>query len=70
MPRFDRTGPEGQGSRTGRGFGKCDTNNQRSDEQKDLEDYPKAGVRGLGRRLARGFGFGRGMGRRFGKDNS
>ena len=23
MPRFDHTGPEGNGSRTGRGMGKC-----------------------------------------------
>ena len=23
MPRFDHTGPEGKGSRTGRGMGKC-----------------------------------------------
>ena len=24
MPRFDRTGPEGKGPRTGRGLGYCD----------------------------------------------
>lgn len=23
MPQFDRTGPEGKGSKTGRGLGKC-----------------------------------------------
>lgn len=24
MPRFDKTGPQGKGSKTGRGFGDCD----------------------------------------------
>ena len=44
MPRFDRTGPRGQGPMTGRGFGSC----------KGL----KAPKRGLGRGLVKGLGQG------------
>ena len=28
MPGFNSTGPEGKGSRTGRGLGKCNPNNK------------------------------------------
>lgn len=31
MPGFDRTGPEGKGPKTGRGFGKC------ASDQEELE---------------------------------
>ena len=57
MPGFNRTGPEGQGSRTGRGLGKCNPNNQKSDEQMRLEDYP------IGR--SRVGGVGKGQGRKY-----
>jgi len=57
MPGFDRTGPEGRGSMTGRGAGYCAGN-----------ETPRFANRGYGygrgrggmRRLGRGFGFGRG----------
>ncbi len=59
MPGFDRTGPEGKGSRTGRGLGKCNPNNK-SDDTDTREDN----VTGrLGRAFGRGRGLGRGMGR-------
>ena len=54
MPRGDRTGPEGLGSRTGRALGYC-------------AGYNSPGfTRGLARGGA-GFGFGRGRGRGFGR---
>lgn len=52
MPSGDRTGPMGQGPRTGRGMGYCNGN-----------DVPGYANPGPGRGLGRGFGGGRGMGR-------
>lgn len=74
MPGFDRTGPEGQGSQTGRKMGKCNPNNQESTKQLDVKEFP----RGLGRRFGRGMGkgpglgrgAGKGLGRRMGRGNS
>jgi len=78
MPRFDRTGPEGQGSQTGRKLGKCNPNNQGTTEQPDSKET----TNGLGRRsgpaMGKLFGFGRvtgrgagqGSGRRKGRGNS
>lgn len=57
MPSGDRTGPMGQGSMTGRGFGFCNENETLGFEK---------GFGGLGRRWGRGFGFGRGAGGRRG----
>ncbi|MCY6485343.1 DUF5320 domain-containing protein [Clostridium aestuarii] len=62
MPRFDGTGPNGYGSKTGRGLGQCNTN-------EDKKTYF-----GVGRSLRRGceiarrYGNGRGyrLGRGFG----
>lgn len=73
MPGLDRTGPEGQGSRTGRQQGKCSNND---------EPLPESGF-GIGRGMGRGVGraasraarngaekgMGRGMGRGW-KNNS
>jgi len=50
MPGFDRTGPEGQGSRTGRQMGKC-TND---DSSKSEQESPIG--RGSGRGMGRGVG--------------
>lgn len=55
MPGLDRTGPEGRGSRTGRGFGKCNPGSQRNETDATSNEIPDA--RGFGR------GFGRGQGR-------
>lgn len=56
MPRGDGTGPEGQGSRTGRGLGPCGTG---------TEEVVNPGERtGFFQRLGRGLGLGRkGVGR-------
>ncbi len=66
MPRFDKTGPQGTGSMTGRKMGKCNSSNLSDEEKAALEndDNLRFGSR-------RGFGFkgrgnrnaGRGMGR-------
>ena len=50
MPRFDKTGPSGQGPLTGGGFGECNPNGSRV-----ASHY-------RGRRLGRGRAFGRGRG--------
>jgi len=70
MPGFDRTGPEGQGSRTGRGLGRCNPDSKNDDRSQD-DFRPGRGFgwgRGRGRGRGRGFGFGRrnrwGWGRR------
>ena len=63
MPRFDKTGPAGQGPKTGRGMGKC-----KSDQESPTEELLTRLGRGLGRRLRLGGNStaqGRGMGRGF-----
>ena len=50
MPQEDRTGPEGRGSLTGRGFGIC------TEEDIEKVEYIEP------IRRERGFGFGRGIG--------
>jgi len=57
MPRGDRTGPRGEGPRTGRGMGYCSGFNS--------PGYTKGTPRGGGG-FGRGAGFGRGPGRGFG----
>ena len=57
MPRGDKTGPNGQGSKTGRGAGYCSGNN----EPGCTTAGGRGGMRGPGGR--RGSGGGRGMGR-------
>jgi hypothetical protein len=63
MPGFDRTGPEGKGSRTGRGLGKCNPNTQNKDDT-EVADELRNGLRmRRGRGLAKRVGLGRGKGR-------
>ena len=50
MPGLDRTGPEGEGSRTGRQMGKCSNGENSASGQE-----PFMG-RGLGRGMGRGVG--------------
>jgi len=50
MPGIDRTGPEGQGSRTGRQMGKCSNSENSTSGQE-----PQMG-QGLGRGMGRGAG--------------
>jgi len=64
MPGYDRTGPSGQGPRTGGGFGFCGTPEQEAEA--DVRFYGRGfgrGGRGLQRGFRRGFCFfGRGRG--------
>ena len=53
MPGLDRTGPEGQGSRTGRRLGKCNSGNQ-----PETSNFPGKRGRGLRRFSNRRFRFG------------
>ena len=69
MPGFDRTGPDGQGSQTGRRLGKCNPNNRRINQENIDEDDRFFGRRGRGRRNGGRFRFGRGNGRGFGRGN-
>jgi len=75
MPGFDQTGPNGQGSMTGRKMGKCanlrvkqkekpkDTERDPNGTTEATEDFQGRGYgNGQGRRRK---GFGRGMQRRF-----
>jgi len=59
MPRFDKTGPEGTGPKTGRGLGKCGTSDSAIGEE--LGYF-------FGRGRGRGYGGGRGF--RFWKKRS
>lgn len=63
MPGFDRTGPEGRGSRTGRGLGKCNPRNKNVNENEELNDLSHRPARGYGRRRGRGLGLRMGKGR-------
>ena len=59
MPGYDRTGPEGQGARTGRQLGKCSNN--------DPDDKEKAEHFGTEARKLMGRGMGRGVGKAAGR---
>lgn len=68
MPNFDGTGPQGQGSMTGRRRGRCknnkDTENMNNENQLvENNEVDKAQGRGLRKRNGRK---GTGSGRRFG----
>ncbi|MEX0982655.1 MAG: DUF5320 domain-containing protein [Bacteroidales bacterium] len=63
MPGFDRTGPNGEGSRTGRALGKC---NPERDNDPNLEDDDLRGGRGRRFRLGQGWWKGRNRGSGFG----
>ena len=57
MPRGDRTGPAGEGPKTGRGMGYCTGN-----EHPGYMNIHPNWYGGYGRRFRGGFGFGRGAG--------
>lgn len=66
MPGLDRTGPEGKGSRSGRGLGKCkDPENSKENDLNLAEES-----RGWRRRFGFGGGFGKGQGRGQGRRRS
>ncbi|MBN2635336.1 MAG: DUF5320 domain-containing protein [Prolixibacteraceae bacterium] len=61
MPGFDKTGPMGQGPKTGRGMGRC-----KNDNENPTDELLTRIGRGLGRRQGGNSSTpGRGMGRRF-----
>ena len=63
MPGLDGTGPEGQGSQTGRGMGRCGNNTPADTNNQNIGWFGRMmGRRGAGRGTGRGMG--RGMGRR------
>ncbi len=66
MPRGDRTGPQGQGPKTGRGLGPCGSGaNEISIPTENVGFFRRMGRRlGLGR-FRRGLGMGRGQGRNY-----
>jgi hypothetical protein len=54
MPGLDRTGPQGQGSRTGRQLGRCTPRDNQPDESPEAENLTGKGKlpgRGLGRNI-------------------
>ncbi len=65
MPNKDGTGPEGKGSRTGRGLGNCGKP-QGNQDVTPSQTVLGRGQGGVGR--GRGRGIGRGLGRGFGRE--
>lgn len=66
MPRFDGTGPNGEGAMTGRAAGRCNSNVSENDEiQYNASNLSRRGLRN-GTGLKRGLrnGNGRGFGNR------
>jgi hypothetical protein len=61
MPRYDRTGPEGKGPKTGRGLGKCNPGNAENTNDNNSRRFFGLGL-GLG--LGRGRRGRQGRGRR------
>jgi hypothetical protein len=52
MPGLDKTGPEGKGSKTGRGLGNC--NNKLFNPENENEQNPQRLGRNFRRRLGKG----------------
>lgn len=71
MPRFDGTGPQGQGPGTGRRKGKCQTDDFFNEMNRYREQPKDQGFfgffKGLGRSKGQGAGLGGGMGRGMGR---
>lgn len=68
MPQFNGTGPEGKGSQTGRGAGKCNPTQTNMNQPRNGMGFAGALFGGLGRmRRMRLFGGQRGGGRRDGR---
>ncbi len=66
MPRLDGTGPLSEGSRTGRGLGNCNTNNnEKSNNNEDIKTDDKLNNQNTIRKPL--YGRGLGLGRRNGR---
>lgn len=61
MPKFDGTGPEGNGSRSGRGLGKCSARVEKDDSQNNSQEKE------MGKDAGARCGKGRGQGGRRGR---
>ncbi|MBW2600687.1 MAG: DUF5320 domain-containing protein [Deltaproteobacteria bacterium] len=67
MPGFDRTGPMGEGPKTGRQLGRCNSKQQTQSAEVDQDQQMNRGRRlGVGRRADRGGRGGGGFKRRSG----
>jgi len=67
MPRGDRTGPFGQGPRTGKGLGKCGSKRNISstpNSENIVQDGTEVNGRNPGNRSGKGQGLGRASGRK------
>ena len=69
MPGLNKTGPEGQGPKTGRGLGRCNPDFDEKSLDKSVSDagFTTRQRLGFGRNMGRfiGIGKGRNRGRRF-----
>lgn len=64
MPNFNGTGPEGKGSRTGRGLGKCKPSDSGKSNKNENENISRFGRRLRFWNRQENIGGGRGQGRR------
>lgn len=64
MPRFDGTGPQGNGPMTGRRMGRCFDNGFEENDRQYFNNNAQQCSRGFGCRM--GFGRGQGKGQGFG----
>ncbi len=62
MPGLDRTGPQGQGPRTGRQTGRCATRKTGTDKEQQPEDTNMGRGKGRGRGVGKRLGLGRRLG--------
>jgi hypothetical protein len=54
MPRFDGTGPQGKGPKTGRGLGRCFNSTEQQPQQDVQQQYGSKGFgMGIGRKQGR-----------------
>jgi len=60
MPRGNRTGPQGQGPKTGRGLGKCNPKGGTPEQGQDGRGSGRRSGQGRGQGIARGSGQGQG----------
>ena len=69
MPGFDKTGPEEQGSQTGRRQGRCNPENLSNSQQSESFESRRFGRGGGGQKQGRGRGHGKGTGEGLGNKN-
>lgn len=60
MPGLDRTGPQGQGSRTGRGLGKCNPSTRTNNDSLQANDVSEESGTRRNYRMGKGAGLGKG----------